>query len=79
MIKPLSQVKKNTNYKISSITGDVYLKRRVLELGILPNEKIKILSISPLKNSYLVAVKNYSLALRKNILDNILVEEIWKN
>lgn len=76
MKKLLSGLKVNDECLVAGIEGDMHIKRRVLELGILPGEKIKILSISPLKNSFLIAVKNYSLALRKTILDNILVEVI---
>lgn len=77
MEKILCDLKKGQSAKVLYLNCDVHLKRRLLELGILKNEVIKILSVSPLKNSYLIAIKNYSLALRKNILQNIIVEIIW--
>ena len=76
MIK-LSKLKKGQSGKIISVDADISLKRRLLELGLLKNEIVKILAISPLKNSYLLAIKNYTLALRKSILDGIWVEIVW--
>ena len=76
MLKSLSKIRVNTLCKVVSVDEKIKIKRRVFELGIVPNEIVKVLSISPLKNSFLIAVKNYSLALRKQIVDNIMVEEI---
>lgn len=74
MKKILSDLKVREKAKVVAVFGDLHLKRRLFELGILNGQVVEILSISPLKNSYLIAIKNYSLALRKNILQNIMVE-----
>lgn len=75
MEKRLSEIEKRCVAKIVGISGDVHLRRRLYELGFVEGEKVKILSVSPLKNSFLVSVKNYCLALRKNILNNVVVIE----
>ena len=72
----LSDLKNGQAAKVLSVQADIRLRRRLLELGILKGEVVKILSVSPLKSSYLLTVKNYTLALRKSILDGILVEII---
>ena len=74
MIKNLSEVSINKTARVVEIVGDVYIKRRLLELGFVSDVKVKILSISPLKNSYLVALRGYVLALRKNSLELVRVE-----
>ena len=80
MIKNLSEVSINKTARVVEIVGDVYIKRRLLELGFVSDVKVKILSISPLKNSYLVALRGYVLALRKNSLELVRVEiNDWKN
>ena len=74
MLVPLSSLKVNMSCLVKNVECDIKLKRRVFELGILPQQKITVMSISPLKNSFLIAVNKYSLALRKQILDSIMVE-----
>ena len=74
MTKSLCELKVGEKAKISKIDADTHLKRRLFEFGILPDETVNVLSISPLKNSFLVAIKNYTLALRRDILQNISVE-----
>jgi len=73
----LCDLKKGQYGKILSIEANYKLKRRLLELGLINGEVAKILSISPLKNSYLISIKNYTLALRKSILQSIFVEMVW--
>ena len=76
MTQKLSNLKINQQGKIVFINGDIHLKRRIMELGFVTGQTVKILSISPLKNSYLISIKSYTLALRKDILENVFVE-IW--
>ena len=76
MEKRLSELKSNESGKIKNVFGNIHIRRRLYELGFLSGETIKIMSVSSLKNSYIVSLKGYCLALRKNILDNILVEEL---
>ena len=70
----MSELTVNQTCKIVEVIADLRLKRRVFELGLIAGERVKILAISPLKNSFLIMVKNYSLAIRKSILNDILVE-----
>ena len=72
-MKLLSELKKNQSTTLKKINADIHLKRRLFEFGLLPNESVKILFVSPLKNTYLIGVKGYTLALRKTILDCIEV------
>ena len=72
----LCNLEKGQCGKILNIEVNIKLKRRLLELGLINGEVVKILSISPLKNSYLILIKNYTLALRKSILQNVFVEII---
>ena len=72
----MSELRVNEICEIIEVSANVRLKRRVFELGLVPGEKVKVLAISPLKNSFLLEVKNYSLALRKSILNDVLVEVV---
>lgn len=76
--KKMSDLKTGEVGKIINLSADVRIKRRLLELGLITGQMVKVLSISPLKNSYLIALKNYSLCLRRSILKSIEVEiELW--
>ena len=75
-MKRLSELKKNQVAVIESIETDTKLKRRLFEFGILPNSSVKVLGISPLKNTYLLEVMGYCLAVKRDILKNIFVREV---
>jgi ferrous iron transport protein A len=54
------------------ITGP--LKRRLMDMGILVGEEIRMEKIAPLGDPLEVTVKNYSLSLRKKEAEGITVE-----
>ena len=72
-VKKLCELKRYQSGIILAVEGDVHLRRRLLELGLTNGTVVKILSISPLKNSFLIALRNYTLALRKNSLNLVSV------
>lgn len=75
-ILKLSDVKLNQTCKIKSIECDIRLKRRLLELGLCKDTEVKIINISPLKNSYLLELRGYVLAVRKSCALSVMVEMI---
>ncbi len=66
-----------TNFKeqesgfIVNVTGALHLKRRLLDLGFTQGTLVKVINISPLKNSYLLEIHGYIIALRRNAIKNI--------
>lgn len=72
--KILSEVKKQVECTVLKISGNLQLKRRLLELGFVKGTSVKIINISPLKNSYLIEVRNYVIAMRKSAVEQICVE-----
>lgn len=73
-IKKLSELKKNETGFVVKVSGDIHIRRRLLELGITSGQAIKVLAVSMLKNSLLIEVRHYTLALRKNSLELISVK-----
>ena len=73
MEKKLSDLKKNEIAIIKKVEGDSHLKRRLFELGMLVGERVQILSISPLKNSFIISLKGYCFAVRRDVAKKILV------
>jgi Fe2+ transport system protein FeoA len=72
-IKRLNELKKGESGVVVSVSGDVYIRRRLLELGLISGTKVSVLGVSPLKNTYLISLRDYSLALRKNSLELVSV------
>lgn len=71
--KSLIEFNQNESGIIQTVTGSLHLKRRLLDLGFTKGSKIKVVNISPLKNSFLLEIHGYILALRQNAVKNILV------
>jgi Fe2+ transport system protein FeoA len=74
-MKRLSEIKQGRLVKIISFdNNDLLLK--LMEMGCLPGENIKIDQVAPLGDPISIAVAGYSLSLRLSEADAIFVEEI---
>lgn len=73
-MKRLSEIKQGKVVTIVSFeNSDLFLK--LMEMGCLPGEQIKIEQIAPLGDPISIAVAGYSLSLRLNEAHSIFVEE----
>jgi ferrous iron transport protein A len=68
MLKPGEQ---GTIRKIGAIGP---LKRRLMDMGVLAGENVKVEKIAPLGDPIEVTIKNYKLSLRKKEAENIDIE-----
>ena len=74
-MKRLSEIKQGRLVKIISFEdNDLFLK--LMEMGCVPGEYIKIEQVAPLGDPISISVAGYSLSLRLNEAENIFVEEI---
>lgn len=62
----LSDLKINESGIILSVNGDKILKRRFLDLGFLPGEKIECVLISPFKDPKAYKINNNVIAIRNS-------------
>jgi ferrous iron transport protein A len=74
-MKRLSQVKQGSVVEIVSFSNDDLLLK-LMEMGCIPGERIKIEQVAPLGDPISIAVAGYSLSLRLSEADGILVQEI---
>jgi Fe2+ transport system protein FeoA len=73
MEKKLSELVPGQGGIISKFKNDeLYLK--LMEMGCLPGERITLEQIAPLGDPISVSISGYSLSLRLNEAENILVE-----
>jgi ferrous iron transport protein A len=74
-MKRLSELEAGTIARITSFeNNDLFLK--LMEMGCVPGELVKIEQIAPLGDPISITVAGYNLSLRLNEADNIFVEEV---
>ena len=75
LYKKLSEIKIGKEVIIRAFENDeIFLK--LMEMGCVPGEKIIVEKIAPFKDPISVSVAGYTLSLRLNEAEHILVEEI---
>ncbi|RJQ41206.1 MAG: ferrous iron transport protein A [Nitrospiraceae bacterium] len=72
----LAMLKPGERGKITSMGAIGSLKRRLMDMGVLVGEDIKVEKIAPLGDPIEVTIKNYNLSLRKKEAQGIEVEVI---
>ncbi len=73
-MKRLSEIKHGKSLTIHSFEdNELFLK--LMEMGCLPGEKIRIDQVAPLGDPISIAVSGYNLSLRLNEAHSIFVEE----
>jgi ferrous iron transport protein A len=70
----LAMLKPGEKGKITNIGAAGKIKRRLMDMGILVGEEVKVEKIAPLGDPIEVIIKNYHLSLRKNEAEEIAVE-----
>ena len=74
-MKRLSELEPGTIARIHSFEkNDLFLK--LMEMGCVPGEKIKVEMIAPLGDPISITVAGYNLSLRLNEAASIFVEEL---
>lgn len=74
-MKRLSEIKIGKTVIIHSFQeDDIFIK--LMEMGCIPGEKVKVEQIAPLGDPISIMVSGYNLSLRINEAEQILVEEI---
>lgn len=70
----LSAVPVGTEGKVKRVTGEGSLRRRLLEMGLIPGIVIKVEGVAPLGDPVEVRVRGYLLTLRRNEAASVFVE-----
>lgn len=72
----LGMLKPGEAGKITAIGAVGPLKRRLMDMGVLVGQRIKVEKIAPLGDPIEVTIRNYSLSLRKQEAMAIEVEAV---
>jgi ferrous iron transport protein A len=60
--------------RITAIGSIGPLKRRLMDMGLLPGEEVKVEKVAPLGDPIEVRIRSYRLSLRKKEAEGIAVE-----
>lgn len=72
----LSMLKPGETGRITEMGAIGPLKRRLMDMGVLVGENVKVQKVAPLGDPIEVTIKNYSLSLRKKEAEGISIEVI---
>ena len=73
-IVPLRKMAKNQKGIIKRVSAKGEMGRRIREMGLVPNTPVKIQGRAPLKDPVAIKVRDFTLTLRNNEADSIMVE-----
>ena len=74
-MKKLSEIKTGKTVVVNSFEqDDIFIK--LMEMGCVPGEKIRVDQVAPLGDPISITVAGYSLSLRLNEAEKIIVEEL---
>ncbi|NCU31705.1 MAG: hypothetical protein EOM23_01945 [Candidatus Moranbacteria bacterium] len=70
----ISDLKPGDKGKIKKIEGSSNLRRKLLDMGIIPGSPFEVIKLAPLGDPVDVKIKGYHLSLRKEEAATVLVE-----
>jgi ferrous iron transport protein A len=72
----LSSLRPGQKGKITAIKAKGILKRRLMDMGVLVGEVVKVEKIAPLGDPMEVSVRGYRLSFRRKEAEGVIVEEV---
>ena len=72
-MRTLRQVACGQTVKVSKLTGDGPVKRRIMDMGITKGVEVYVRKVAPLGDPIEVTVRGFELSLRKDEAAQILV------
>ena len=73
-MRTLRQVKVGETVKVTKLTGEGAVKRRIMDMGITKGVEIYIRKVAPLGDPFELNLRGYELSLRKADAEMIEVE-----
>ena len=76
MSTTLKMVEPGTRVVVQKLTGHGKVKRRLMDMGIVPGTEMEVQKIAPLGDPVEIKFKGYNLSLRREEADTIVVEMV---
>lgn len=74
MVTPLRKMKVNQKGRITAVNAHGELGRRIRDMGLVPGTDVMIVGRAPLKDPVAIRLKGFTMTLRNNEADHIMVE-----
>jgi ferrous iron transport protein A len=74
-VRTLRQVKVGETVKVTKLTGEGAVKRRIMDMGITKGVEIYVRKVAPLGDPVEVTVRGYELSLRKADAEMVIIED----
>ena len=75
-INTVSYLNPGEKASIIKVSGKAYLKRRLLDMGVVPGSIIQMVRHAPLGDPLDIKIKGYHLSLRKSEAEHIEIKRI---
>ena len=76
MENSLRSLRVNEKARISSITANGEMSRRLRDMGLVPGTEVKVVGRAPLKDPVALRLRDFTLTLRNNEADCIMIERM---
>lgn len=74
-VRPLAHLAVGRTARVTQVAARGGLRQRLLEMGLTIGQEVVVEGVAPLGDPLRVRVRGYSLTLRKNEAEAVLVEE----
>ena len=75
----LRTLRVNERARITSITTSGDISRRLRDMGLVPGTEVKVIGRAPLKDPVALRLRDFTITLRNNEADCIMVEKVEGN
>jgi Fe2+ transport system protein FeoA len=72
----LSELKPKEKGTIVKVGGDGPVRRRILDMGVVPGTEVEVVRVAPLGDPVEFLIRGYHLSLRKEEARDIFVEKV---
>lgn len=72
----LSELKPKEKGTIVKVGGDGPVRRRILDMGVVPGTEVEVVRVAPLGDPVELLIRGYHLSLRKEEARDIFVEKV---
>lgn len=69
----------NERARITSIAASGEISRRLRDMGLVPGTEVKVIGRAPLKDPVALRLRDFTLTLRNNEADCIMIEKVEGN
>ena len=75
----LADLEKGETRMVVSVHGKDVVTRRLMEMGVVPGVPVRMIKSAPFGDPLEISVRGYSLALRRNEAESVVLEQVSTN